>query len=109
MTPLRARANAAPLPLGARVAGLDWTALAADLEAHGCAITGPLLSADDCAALAAGYELTNNFRSRVVMAGTASAAANTNTSPVRCPARSRRCARRSIRRSPPSRTTGTRR
>ncbi len=68
MTPLRARANSAPLPLNARVAGLDWTALAADLDAHGCAVTGPLLSPDECAALVACYGADQQFRSRIVMA-----------------------------------------
>ncbi len=68
MTPLRARANSAPLPLDARVAGLDWTALAADLDAHGCAVAGPLLSADECAALVACYGADQQFRSRIVMA-----------------------------------------
>jgi hypothetical protein len=68
MTPLRARANSEPLPLDARIAGLDWTSLAADVDAHGCAITGPLLSADECAALVAGYGADEQFRSRIVMA-----------------------------------------
>jgi uncharacterized protein len=68
MTPLRARAKSAPLPLAARIAELDWAALAADLDAHGCAVTGPLLSTDECAALVAGYSADEQFRSRIVMA-----------------------------------------
>ncbi len=51
-----------------RVADLDWTRIAADLDASGCAITGPLLPPDECAALAALYPLDKPFRSRVIMA-----------------------------------------
>ena len=35
----------------ARVAGLEWPAIASALDAEGCATTGPLLTADECAAL----------------------------------------------------------
>ena len=35
---------------------------------HGCAVTGPLLTADECEALAASYPEDAPFRSRVVMA-----------------------------------------
>jgi hypothetical protein len=55
-------------PLTPRVAALDWTRIAADLDAHGCAVAGPLLGADECAALAARYDDDTRFRSRVVMA-----------------------------------------
>lgn len=51
-----------------RVAALDWQAIAASLDAHGCATTGPLLSATDCAALRAAYAEEARFRSKVVMA-----------------------------------------
>jgi uncharacterized protein len=54
--------------LAQRVAALDWAALAVGLDAHGCAVTGPLLTADECAALAARYADDGQFRSRVVMA-----------------------------------------
>ena len=57
---------AASLP--ARVAALDWSAVAASLDAHGCAVVGPLLDAEACAALAASYDDDARFRSRVVMA-----------------------------------------
>ncbi len=57
-----------PGSIETRVAGLDWAALAADLDAHGCAVTGPLLDAGECAALAGGYDVDAAFRSRVVMA-----------------------------------------
>src|SRR5689334_19001211 len=54
--------------IGARVHALDWPALSADLDRYGCAVTGPLLSASECAALAACYPQDNLFRSRVIMA-----------------------------------------
>ena len=52
----------------ARVAALDWPAMASSLDAQGCAVTGPLLTADECAALAARYPEDQPFRSRVIMA-----------------------------------------
>ncbi len=55
------------LPLPARVDALDWRRLEADLDAAGCAVTGPLLDPEHCAALAALYPLDTPFRSRVVM------------------------------------------
>jgi len=48
--------------------GLDWARIEADLDAYGCAATGPLLSPDDCAALRAGYPEDARYRKRVVMA-----------------------------------------
>ena len=54
--------------VGAGTAALDWAAMAADLDRYGCALTGPLLTADECAALAALYPKDKPFRSRVVMA-----------------------------------------
>jgi uncharacterized protein len=63
----RAAASAAAA-VADRVAALDWAAMAADLDAHGCALTGPLLDAQECAALAATYPSDELFRSRVVMA-----------------------------------------
>jgi uncharacterized protein len=54
--------------LEARVADLGWAGIAADLDAWGCAVTGPLLAPAECAALAALYDRDEPFRSRVVMA-----------------------------------------
>jgi hypothetical protein len=42
--------------------------MASALDAHGCAVTGPLLSAEECAALAEAYPADGLFRSRVIMA-----------------------------------------
>jgi hypothetical protein len=59
----------APAPqVSERAAALDWTAVAESLDAYGCATTLPLLSPDDCAALAASYANDDQFRSRIVMA-----------------------------------------
>jgi hypothetical protein len=65
-----AASNAArkkPDTVDARVARLDWTALAASLDTHGCAVTEPLLTADECAAIASLYLEDKPFRSRVIM------------------------------------------
>ncbi|MCF3947005.1 2OG-Fe(II) oxygenase [Acidiphilium iwatense] len=51
-----------------RVAHLDWPALEADLDAFGCATTGPLLTTAECADLAGQYKTDRLFRSRIVMA-----------------------------------------
>ena len=58
----------AAVSVATRVAGLDWTAMASSLDAEGCARTGPLLTADECEALAASYPSDSLFRSRVIMA-----------------------------------------
>jgi uncharacterized protein len=63
----RAPASAAGA-LATKVAALDWERLAADLDAHGCATTGPLLTSQQCAALAGTYGADDHFRSRVIMA-----------------------------------------
>ncbi len=60
-------AQAAP-PAAERVAALDWPGITDALEQRGCATTGPLLTAAECAALIAGYDDAERFRSRVVMA-----------------------------------------
>lgn len=52
----------------ARLDALDWATIEAELDAHGAATTGPLLTAAECAALAALYPEERPFRSRVVMA-----------------------------------------
>ncbi|HYM31331.1 MAG TPA: 2OG-Fe(II) oxygenase [Candidatus Cybelea sp.] len=52
--------------LAERIDALDWSGIAADLDARGFATTGPLLSAAECADLVALYG-GEGFRSRVVM------------------------------------------
>jgi uncharacterized protein len=55
------------MTIDARIAALEWSAIARALDAHGCATTGPLLSAGECAALAQSYAADAPFRSRIVM------------------------------------------
>jgi hypothetical protein len=50
-----------------RVADIDWTQAATDLDAQGCTVLKGLLTADECRALAALYPQDKIFRSRVVM------------------------------------------
>ncbi|WP_341898026.1 2OG-Fe(II) oxygenase [Ferrovibrio terrae] len=54
--------------LATRIDSLPWPALTDRLDASGFATTGPLLTADECAALVALYDQPDPFRSRVVMA-----------------------------------------
>ncbi|MGB7034612.1 MAG: 2OG-Fe(II) oxygenase [Xanthobacteraceae bacterium] len=60
--------NTTASSVAARVGSLDWPAIAADLDAYGCATTGPLLSPADCAALIESYPQDAPYRSRIVMA-----------------------------------------
>ncbi|HZO47229.1 MAG TPA: 2OG-Fe(II) oxygenase [Xanthobacteraceae bacterium] len=54
--------------LDTRVASIDWTGVATDLDASGWAPLGGLLAADECQALAGLYDNERGFRSTVVMA-----------------------------------------
>lgn len=47
---------------------LDWQRIGADLDTQGWALTGPLLTPEECAETAALYNDDPRFRSRVVMA-----------------------------------------
>jgi hypothetical protein len=62
----------APMPtarsLAIPIEAVDWARIAADLDAHGCATIGRLLSAQQCTELAESYATDASFRSRVVMA-----------------------------------------
>ena len=51
-----------------RVAALDWQRIAADLNAHGCAVVPALLAPGECKSIEKLYATENLFRSRVVMA-----------------------------------------
>jgi hypothetical protein len=51
-----------------RVDAIDWTKMAADLDARGCGVIKGLLSVQECLALTALYPDDNHFRSRVMMA-----------------------------------------
>lgn len=61
-------AMAAPTNAAKVVAALDWTRIGAELDHMGCATTGALLTAEDCADLAALYQKEAPFRSRIIMA-----------------------------------------
>jgi hypothetical protein len=54
--------------VGARVAAIDWAAVAAHLDAHGWAMLDGMLSPDECEAVAALYAGAGRFRSTIVMA-----------------------------------------
>ncbi|MFC0850041.1 2OG-Fe(II) oxygenase [Streptomyces noboritoensis] len=51
-----------------RVAAVDWPALAGELDEHGSAPTGPLLTPDECREIAALYDEDAHFRTTVDMA-----------------------------------------
>lgn len=54
--------------ISARIGALDWSAIGAELDGRGAATTGPLLTPEECGALAALYDEDTPFRSRIVMA-----------------------------------------
>jgi uncharacterized protein len=64
----RPRAVAAKTDIAERIAALDWSGIAAALDAHGCATIGALLTPAECAGLARAYAVDHLFRSRVIMA-----------------------------------------
>jgi uncharacterized protein len=63
----RAPAQAARA-LATQIAALDWSSIAGQLDAYGCATTGQLLTPQQCAALVESYASDAPFRSRIVMA-----------------------------------------
>ena len=46
---------------------IDWTAVAGELDAHGCAVVPRLLAAGACEAIAGWYDEAERFRSTVIM------------------------------------------
>jgi uncharacterized protein len=69
MGAVRARPTATGGPgIAERIATFDWRGIAAGLDTDAYAIMGSVLSADECAALAAIYGADERFRSRIVMA-----------------------------------------
>ncbi len=61
--------SASPTPsLHQRIASLDWSRIEAELDDHGCASLGTLLTPSECAELVARYDDETAFRSKVVMA-----------------------------------------
>jgi uncharacterized protein len=66
---MNARDPHAPRPseIAMRTDAVDWPRVETDLDAQGSAVIEALLTADECAALAALYADESQFRSRVVM------------------------------------------
>ena len=60
--------GAGALSIAQRVAALDWSRVGAELDAFGSAMTGALLTPEECRHLASAYDREEGFRSRVVMA-----------------------------------------
>jgi uncharacterized protein len=59
--------SAGRAPAAPDLHALPWASIEEALDAQGYATTGPLLDASECAALVAGYDDAQRFRSRVVM------------------------------------------
>ncbi|GHF63210.1 prolyl 4-hydroxylase [Kitasatospora xanthocidica] len=57
-----------PVPAVGRLDRTDWAALAADLDAYGHALTGPLLTPAECRAISTLYDEPDRFRTTVDMA-----------------------------------------
>jgi uncharacterized protein len=51
-----------------QVASLDWATIGGELDSHGYAVIGPVLTPEQCETLTALYDTEGPFRSRVVMA-----------------------------------------
>jgi hypothetical protein len=62
-----ARKQEAANHISDRVAALDWTSIATQLDAFGCATTAPLLTLEECAAISSRYHDDGIYRSRVIM------------------------------------------
>ncbi|WP_228566752.1 2OG-Fe(II) oxygenase [Nocardia sp. SYP-A9097] len=57
-----------PTPWAARATAQNWPALTAELDEHGHALMGPLLTPDECHELADLYDSEQHFRSTIDMA-----------------------------------------
>jgi uncharacterized protein len=64
----RCQPHAAAVSIRDRVERLDWTGIAAELDAEGRAVITRLLTAEQCVSLAASYRTDELFRSKVIMA-----------------------------------------
>ena len=56
------------MTINERIATFDWDRLSRDIDRQGWATTSPLLTTEDCKALAESYDDDALFRSRVIMA-----------------------------------------
>ena len=57
-----------PLNIAVRLTRLDWKALNESLRVQGFAVTGSVLTEQECLTLSNGYDDESRYRSRVVMA-----------------------------------------
>jgi uncharacterized protein len=55
------------MDLAEKIAALDWNRIATDLNQQGYATTNSVLTSEECTELAAGYNNSAQFRSRVIM------------------------------------------
>jgi hypothetical protein len=62
-----AHIQSASSAIAAHVDAIDWTQIAAELDAQGCAVLKGLLPAEECRAIAAFYPDDGRFRSHIVM------------------------------------------
>jgi hypothetical protein len=60
--------SAADPTVAERLAAIDWQHVADSLDAEGHAVMHTMLSPEECASLAMGYDVDEQFRSRIVMA-----------------------------------------
>jgi hypothetical protein len=60
--------SAGPLDIAGRLAAIDWSCIAQDLDHHGSAVIEGLLSGSECRLIARWYTDDALFRSKVVMA-----------------------------------------
>jgi uncharacterized protein len=67
VTTARRMASPSAPGIAQRIAALDWSRIAADLDAHGCATAPSVLRPDECTALANTYTVDAQFRRRIVM------------------------------------------
>lgn len=67
MTTIPAPAAAVTGSWSDRVEAVDWAGVRGELDSYGCALTGPLLTADEAAEIAALYPDVSRFRSTVDM------------------------------------------
>lgn len=67
MTTIPAPAAAVTGSWSDRVEAVDWAGVRGELDSYGCALTGPLLTADEAAQIAALYPDVSRFRSTVDM------------------------------------------
>jgi hypothetical protein len=59
--------TARPTSWAKRVAAVEWNTVRDELDTYGCALTGPLLSPDEAAAVAALYPDDSRFRATITM------------------------------------------